>query len=420
MIIRNVTVVDGTGGEPLTGAEVEVADGRFTAVRPATTQEPAIDGKGGWLVPGLWESHTHLSGLAFFQPAEKRVGHVSEALAGFVRAGITSVVNLGGPLDLELAVREHRRIATDPAAELYFAGPVFTGIGGWPVLDNAEMAAAGHQIDDPDVAYRLALELAEQTDVIKCIYDGEPGSPTKLPRAALRAVAAAAHEKGRKVLVHVCRRVDLEEAVEAGADCIEHAFLPEHPDSDEEAADMAKLLAENGTLYCPTLVTWEQLGRNGEAAYLEELVADGVITADDIPRITGSPFYGRAFPHHPADECRVRFDYAMRTLRMMHDAGVEIVAGSDVSMMMPSPPVALLRELQLLAKAGLPLPAVLAAGTRHAAGKIGLGGEAGTITQGAVADAVLLDADPLTDVAHLVNPAHHIGVLRKGRFLTTD
>jgi imidazolonepropionase-like amidohydrolase len=419
VIIRNVTVVDGTGGEPLTGAEVEVVDGRFAAVRLATEQEPAIDGKGGWLVPGLWESHTHLSALAFFTPEGERVGHISQSLAGFARAGITSVVNLGGPLALELAVREHRRTATDPAAELYFAGPVFTGIGGWPVPVSAHMAAAVHQIDDPDVAYRLALDLAGQTDVIKCIYDGEPGSPTKLPRAALRAIAAAAHERGRKVLVHICRRVDLEEAVEAGADCIEHAFLPDRPDSDEEAADMAKLLAENGTLYCPTLVNWEQLGRNGEAAYLEELVADGVITADDIPLITGSPFYGRPSPHHPADECRVRFDYAMRTLHLMHDAGVQIVAGSDVSMMMPSPPVALLRELQLLAKAGLPLPAVLAAGTRHAAGKIGLGDAAGTITRGAVADAVLLDADPFTDIRHLVNPAHHIGVLRKGRFLTT-
>lgn len=420
MIIRNVTVVDGTGGEPLTGAEVVVADGRFTAVRPATTQEPAIDGNGGWLVPGLWETHTHLAGLALMRPEDERVGHISAQLAGYLRAGITSVVNLGRPLDLELALREHRSTATDPAADLYFAGPVFTGIGGWPVLDSVERASAGHQIDDPDTAYRLALDLAEQADVIKCIYDGEPGSPSKLPRTALRAVVAAAHEKGRKVLVHICRRIDLEEAVEAGADCIEHAFLPEHPDSDAEAAAVAQLLAENGTLYCPTLVTWEQLGRNGEVAYLEELLADGVITAEDIPRITGSPFYGRPFPHHPADECRIRFDYAMRTLRMMHDTGVTVVAGSDVGMMMPSLPVALLRELQLLAKAGLPLPAVLAAGTRHAAGKIGLGDGTGTITQGTVADALLLDADPLTDITHLVNPAHHIGVLRQGRFLTTD
>ncbi|MER0443427.1 hypothetical protein ABR738_02360 [Streptomyces sp. Edi4] len=53
----------------------------------------------------------------------------------------------------------------------------------------------------------------------------------------------------------------------------------------------------------------------------------------------------------------VPFNYAMRTLALMHDAGVKITAGSGVALLMPAPPVALLRELHLPAKAGLPLPA---------------------------------------------------------------
>ncbi|WP_177231304.1 amidohydrolase family protein [Amycolatopsis saalfeldensis] len=415
-----MTVIDGEAAGPLADAEVVVADGRFSAIRPATGPRPAggpvLDARGGYLVPGLWESHTHLGGFASAKPEHERAAYVSQLLTDFLSAGVTTVVDLGGPLDIELAARDYRGKATDPAAGLFFAGPVFTGVRGWPVLDDPARAPIAHQVDDAGVAHRQALELADQVDFIKCIYDGEPGAPDKLPLDALKAIVAAAHEKGKKVLVHVHERLDLEEAVAAGADGIEHAFQPQDPTSDAEARDVAALLAGTGTYYCPTLVTWEQLAHNGEAGYLRKLVDGGFAKPEDLPAITSRPLYGHEFPRHSARDSHIRFDYAMRTLALMHDAGVKITAGSDVAMLLPSPPVALLRELHLLAEAGLPLPAVLAAGTRHSAEKIGPQATApGTITAGAVADALLLDADPYADITHLTDRAHHIGTLRAGR-----
>ncbi|MFF8786261.1 amidohydrolase family protein [Streptomyces sp. NPDC015125] len=422
MIIRNVTVIDGQEAAPIADAEVVVTDGRFSAIRPAvdaraaTGGAPVLDGRGGYLVPGLWESHTHLGGHAYSKPENERAKYVSQLLTDFLNAGVTSVVDLGGPLEIELAARDYCDKATDAAAGLFFAGPVFTGVEGWPVLDDPARAPIAYQTDNADVAYRQALELADQVDFIKCIYDGEPGAPDKLPLDALKAIVAAGHEKGKKVLVHVHERIDLEEAVASGADGIEHAFLPQDPGSTAEARDVAALLAETNTYYCPTLVTWEQIAHNGAAGYLQQLVDDGFATHDDIPQITSRPIYGRQFPRHSAQDSHIRFDYAMRTLALMHDAGVKITAGSDVAILMPSPPIALLRELQLLAKAGLPLPAVLAAGTRHSAEKIGQQATTpGTITVGSTADALLLDADPYVDIAHLVDRSHHIGTLRAGR-----
>ncbi|AUI59530.1 amidohydrolase family protein [Amycolatopsis sp. BJA-103] len=283
---------------------------------------------------------------------------------------------------------------------------------GWPILADPKRAPIARQIDDADVAYRQALEPADQVDFIKCIYDGEPGAPDKLPFDALKAIVAAAHEKDKKVLVHVHERGDLEEAVAAGADGIEHAFQPQDPGSTAEARDVAALLAETNTCYCPTLVTWEQLAHNGDIGCLHQLVDDGFATHDDIPEITARPICGSEFPRHSAQDSHIRFDYAMRTLGLMHDAGVRISAGSDVALLMPSPPVALLRELHLLAKAGLPLPAVLAAGTRHSAEKIG---RQATITVGSVADALLLDADPYADITHLIDRSRHIGTVRAVR-----
>ncbi|MFJ2651141.1 amidohydrolase family protein [Streptomyces sp. NPDC087420] len=421
MIIHNVTVIDGTGAAPIAGAEVVVTDGRFSAVLPATSEEravgdgPVIDGRGGYLVPGLWESHTHLSGYLMGKPGNERGQHLATLMAEFLAVGVTSAVDLGGPLGLRAEARGHLEKVSGPVPQLFFAGPVFTGINGWPVLDMKERASLAYQIDNADDAYRQALQLADQVDFLKCVYDGEPGAPDKLPLDALKAIVTAAHEKGKKVLAHVHHRSELEEAVAAGADAIEHAFLPDDPGSTAEALDVAAMLAETNTYYCPTLVTWEQLGRNGDDGYLRELVADGILTDADIPGITGRPFYGKPFPRHSAEESRIRFDYAMDTLGLMYDAGVRIAAGSDVALLMPSPPKAYLRELQLLARAGLPMSAVLAAATRHAAGKIGQDATVGTITEGAVADALLLDADPLAGIAHLVDPAHRVGTLRAGR-----
>ncbi|WP_297541423.1 hypothetical protein [Amycolatopsis sp.] len=113
-------------------------------------------------------------------------------------------------------------------------------------------------------------------------------------------------------------------------------------------------------------------GSGGDRGYLQELLADGILDEAELPVVEARPGFGRPFPHHPAEESLARFRYGMRTLPIMHAAGVKIVAGSDVAMTMPSPPSALLRELQLFAKAGLPAAEVVATATRHAAERIGV------------------------------------------------
>src|ERR1700744_4799518 len=104
VIISNVTVINGSAS--LSEAEVVVADGKFSAIRPVTDEQPAIDGHGGYLIPGLCESHTHLLGPAMGRPEPERITPLSGVLAGYRAAGITSVVALGGPTDLARAYRE--------------------------------------------------------------------------------------------------------------------------------------------------------------------------------------------------------------------------------------------------------------------------------------------------------------------------
>ncbi|MEV7075035.1 amidohydrolase family protein [Streptomyces sp. NPDC093990] len=425
MIIKNVTVIDGTGGAGLPAMDVRIADGRFEDIRPSgadTARAPGgddgevvLDGRGGYLLPGLWESHTHLMGFAMHVPQAERLPYLQGVLTDYLHSGITSVCDLGGSVTQGRTVREAGR-AGGTAASLFFAGPVFTSVGGWPLSFHGERSMAVG-VGDVDEAHRQVEKLLDQVDFVKCVFDGKPRGGERVALAVLEAIIQVAHGAGKKVLVHVATGTDLREAVAAGADCIEHSFIPEDPADASEAEQIASLLAETGTLYCPTLVTWEQLGRSGDAAYLDELVADGISSAEDAAAIAARPFWGMPFPHHPIDESQTRFDYAMRTLPLFHEAGVKLVAGSDIAMGVPSPGSALLRELQLFAKAGLPLSEIITTATGRAAERIGKRDVMGTVTVGAVADALLLDADPLADISHLIDPRRRRAVISSGRLI---
>ena len=414
LIVRNVTVIDGFGGPPVASAEVGVSNGCFTAVRPAGTGDAGIvyDGRGGYLLPGLWEGHTHLRAHTG-EAAADQTARLETILATYLQAGITTVLELGGPLDINMRLRERRRTAPPvAAADLLFAGPTYCGIDGWPVTLHHDHTLV-REPADAESARRMLLEVVSEIDFVKCHYHGEPGAADKLPRVALQAIVDVAHERGKNVLVHVCTKRDIEDAVDAGADCIEHAFIPADPDDDREAADVAALLAATGTYFCPTLTVFEQIARSGDRTYLDELARDAIVSSGDVADIAASPAFGAPFPHHPAGQTLVRLRYALRTLPIFRDAGVKISAGSDLAMFM-SRPAALLRELQLLASAGLSPGDVIVAATRHSAEKVGRGAQAGTIAAGAIADALLLDADPLADVAHLVRSEHRIGTIRRG------
>lgn len=421
LIINDVTVIDGTGGVPRAGMDVLIADGRFADIRPSSTGisstpagEPVLDGHGGYLLPGLWESHTHLRDYGASLPEPERFAHLKDVLAGYLAEGITSVCDLGGMPELTPRLRDASK-ADAAVASLFTSEAVFTGIDGWPVTGLLGHRSGVMEVGSADDARRYLQGLSlDEVDYIKCMFDGKPGGGQRLPRAALEVIIATAHEAGKKVLVHIATGMDMREAVHAGADCIEHSPIPQDPGDLSEADELAGLMADAGTLYCPTVATWEQLAYGACPDYLDQLITDGILTQDGAKEIMARPTYGQPFPKHPAQECRVRFEYAMRTLPLFHEANVKLVAGSDIARVMPTPARALLREMQLFAKAGVPGSAVIASATSRAAEKVGKQATTGTVAVGSVADAVLLDSDPVADLSHLIDQRHVRAVVSSG------
>jgi imidazolonepropionase-like amidohydrolase len=422
LVIRNVTVVDGTGAAPAAAVDVVIQDGVFAAVGRgagdghAGAGAPVLDGNGRFLVPGLWESHTHLRHV--LKPTEEASqAALDETLSAYLRRGITSVVDLGGRIEVYNRLRErHRRAGQVGYARLLFAGANFTGINGWPICYHHDSAST-YEVDDAASARAALRSLLERSpDVVKIMYHDEPGLPGKLPREALEALVEGAHAQGLRAVVHVRTALDSLHALEAGADGLEHSFLPSPGRQQVEAEQVTAALVRTGAYLTPTLALWEQLGRAGDADYVAELAAAGSLSPPEAEALT-APERGwgqTEFPHHPKAECLARLRAAFEMLPAMSAAGVKLAAGSDVAIAL-SRPEAACREIALFALAGVPAKEVLVAATRHAAEKVGLGATIGTIEPGKVADALLLDADPLADVNNLIHRGHQVATIKDGQ-----
>jgi imidazolonepropionase-like amidohydrolase len=421
LVIRNVTVIDGTGADPATGVDVVIHGGVFAAVGQGAANGQAVagaavlEGDGRFLVPGLWESHTHMRHV-LRDSEEASQAALDETLAAYLRRGITSVVDLGGRVEVYNRLRERHRLAGQTGcARLLFAGANFTGIDGWPICYHHDSAST-YEVNDAASARAALWSLLERSpDVVKIMYHDEPGGPGKLPREALEALVQEAHAHGRRALVHVRTALDSLHALAAGADGLEHSFLPSPGEQQAEAEQVTAALVRGGAYLTPTLALWEQLGRAGDDDYVAELAAAGSLSHTEVATLTAPERgWGRTeFPHHPKDECLARLRAAYEMLPAMHAAGVKLVAGSDVALAL-SRPEATCREIVLLARAGVPAKDVLVAATRHAAEKLGLGATVGTIEPGKAADALLLDADPLADVDNLVQRRHHVATIKDG------
>ncbi len=432
LLLRDVTVIDGSGAPPRAGQSILVRDGRIAAIGDtarvvAPPGATVIDGRGRFVIPGLRDAHLHLAVRPEPELAEK------VALPLLLAHGVVAARDMGAPLEralaLRAAVREGRiagpDVATpgpfvdgageaDPAfrrvgapadagavvAELKAAGVDFVkvqaGLTGEALADvvaaarGAGMAVAGHVPERVDALAVAKLGLRSLEHVSPAL-PGDAGlmlacSPrTDALRAELRAIAEAAAQPGADRAALRVRNRKLQDDLLAPCD-------PARFDA------LARALREQGTIVVPTLV-WSKSFRPVAAADTGEDVPLQYVFAAmrDGWKRGRAGYLGRATA---AD-----FDLDARTAARsaalvgeLHRAGVKIAAGTDAIDAFTLPGDSLHRELELLVQAGLsPLEAITAA-TLRPAEILGLEQEQGTLAAGRRADLVLLEADPLADI----------------------
>lgn len=372
--IRDVRIFDGE--RAIERGTVVVRDGTIAAVGADVAVPeglPTIDGAGGTLLPGLIDAHVHAWG---------------EAQADALRFGITTALDMHGMAERLPALRAQRESRAPTAqADLWAAGYAVTAPGGHGTQYGFPVPTVDAATDIPAF---VAERVAEGADFVKLIvedlsgYDAERRLPTLSP-AQVRAVVAAAHAHDRLALAHVSTAASAREALAAGVDGFVHVF-------DDAIADDAFVAeaAARGAFVVPTLsviasVAGDDAGRRLAAdPALSPLLSAGQRASLDA-----------TMARQPRPQ---RLHEALESVRRLHAAGVPILAGTDA----PNPGTAhgasLHGELDLLVRAGLSPREALAAATSRPAERFGLR-DRGRIAPGLRADLVLVDGDPLTDIA---------------------
>ena len=404
--ITHVTVIDTETGKEATNQTVVISDGKIAAVTnsknvaaPASTR--IVDGQGRYLIPGLWDMHVHRTESESTYPI-------------YLANGVTGVREMSGPEDANKfrADLAKRHIDTP---RLFLASPIIDGYPPrWPdqiAVRNAEEARA--VVDE---------QKQNGADFIK-VYD-------RLSRESYFAITDEAHRKNIPVVGHVPLAVTAGEASAAGQKSIEHMHaVPLTCSSREEELRVDLLTASNswkvwnpiylkayetysddkcrrlvgefhrnGTWLTPTLVVFRSAAFSNDPQFRN----------DNRLRSFGGQLRFWLERHFVAE--RTNFDASdfaierellnrrKQLVGTLFRAGVPMLAGTDTPNPFCFPGFSLHDELALLVESGLTPLAALQAATRNPAIFMNATDRYGSISEGKIADLVLLDADPLGDI----------------------
>ncbi|MGX1123105.1 imidazolonepropionase-like amidohydrolase [Streptomyces ambofaciens] len=376
LVISRARVFDGR--RVLTGLYDVAVDGTQVA---SVSAEPLrgrqeVDAAGGWVMPGLIDTHIHFYDVRAVSDADAmrsfEENELPGRLASFLDHGITTIKSVGDPTDGILDVRARIAAGALRGPRLLATGCGITGRDGHPAAtvfrDNPWArerftGEVGSVQEIRDLVHHLA---GRKVDAIKILSEGacahsdgpsylwqNPAFPDgveleRLPLDLLRAGIEAGHERGLRVTVHTTQQAAAREAIEAGADGLEHGVTVE-PLTDHSLID---LMLERGVTYTPTL--W----------------------MDDT---------------HPDSRAN---------LRKVAEAGVPLALGSDTFSGRGLFGANTLEEAELMAAAGIAPTQVLAAGTSGASRQC-VRPDLGTVAPGKRADLLVLNADPTTDIRKL-------------------
>jgi imidazolonepropionase-like amidohydrolase len=375
-------------GKPATANQsIIIENGKIVAIKEGfVAGDTTIDLKDSWVMPGLIDMHTHVSGIekldepvggqiALFymsRPAEAVLNTLPRANE-LLMNGFTTIRNVGDPTLTTYALRDAINKGIVPGPRMFVAEVQISVAGGdfdpssWDVRSDVEkfVTNRGNCSGAVECTKVVREEVHRGADVVKFRQAGTPAEDPKVAMVEspeeIKAIIDTAHQLNRRVAVHVVGSpAFLHAVIEAGADTIEHGPL------DDASIAMMK---KHGTAYTPTLLA------------------------------------GKLIDY--------RFQEGLEGVGKAYRAGVPIIFGTDLGIFGPERSH---EEFALLASAGMPPAQVLRSATINAAAALGgLGEGLGSITPGKTADVIAMKVDPLTHIDQLGEPGKISFVMKDGK-----
>jgi imidazolonepropionase-like amidohydrolase len=395
LVFRNANMFDAAQARMIPHTTVVIAGNRIQSVWPdATSKIPAgaeiIDAGGKALLPGLWDMHVHIS------PGPDGMLHIA--------AGVTSARDMGNDTGTVLGLKKKFDEGSLIGPRLVLAGmmdspgPFQVPIG---LVASTEPEARA-------IVNRYADLGFEQIKIYSSM------KPELVP-----AIIEEAHKRGLRVSGHVPAFMTAEQVVRLGFDEVQHVnflflnFIDSVKDtramsrftavgSDAAGLDFSsarvrsflQLLKDRHTVSDPTLATFEDMFMARAGTMTPNMAAVG----DRLPSQVRRGLFGGGLPIRPGMDQRYRDSYAamIRMVGELYRSGITIVAGTD-----GWPGFELHRELELYVRAGIPPAEVLRIATLGAARVMKHDNERGSIAPGMLADVILVDGDPSTNISDI-------------------
>ncbi|MBX2877648.1 MAG: amidohydrolase family protein [Saprospiraceae bacterium] len=419
LLLQGGTLVDVESKTIRPNTNILIEEGRITTISDQPINTPAdvrrISLNGQFIMPGLVDAHIHLfqSGglytrpdaidLQEFHPYEKErqwvKDNAEQILKRYLRVGVTTVIDVGGPL-ANYELRDRFKVDSG-TPNVWLTGPLVS-----------TYQPAAFQIDDPPIIKVKNAEEAKaivrkqlpyKPDLIKIWYIVRRGEDASTNYNLVKATIDESHKHGLKVAVHATQLNTAKLAVKAGADILVHSV------DDPIDRGFISLLQQNNTVYIPTLVVsrkyLEVFGQNNDLSYEDFTMSDPTVLGSlfDLKHLPKKEFiatYKQRATQRMANT-KAQDQVRKNNLKKLAAAGITIATGTDAGNIGTLHASSYLRELFDMRLAGMDNFSVLQASTINGAKVLGRDKDLGSIKEGKIADLLILTTNPAENLDHI-------------------